>query len=71
MATAEDVKTFDGRRIDKLDRERLAGGYYVIAAYEDDGKECLVDVGWLRATEGWKEINDARLALPGCPKEDA
>lgn len=65
IATIDDVKAFEGRKPDKQDRERIAETYFVVARYLDNGKEFLADVAFLRATDGWTEIDRARCALPG------
>ena len=78
LATIEDVKTFERRKVDKQDRERTRDGWRAIARYcaskcgfehanncgdENVDKETLVDAGYLRADGGWKEIADAFRAL--------
>lgn len=56
MATIDDVKPLTGRRPDKVDREAIANGSYVVVTYQDNGKRDLYHLGYLRADNGWAEI---------------
>lgn len=63
LATIEDVKTFENRRADKQDKERTAEHCRFIATFADDGKDRLVDVSFLHADDGIREIATAVRAL--------
>lgn len=65
VATAEDVRTFERRKVDAEDRQRTSDGWRAIAKRLDTGAEILVDAAYLRASGGWKEISDAFRALHG------
>lgn len=56
VATLEDVKVHHGEP-DKIDRDALEDGSYVIVK-QDDGKERLYHLTYLRATRGYAEIAD-------------
>ena len=69
-ASLADVKAYEKRKADKIDRERTRDGWRAIAKYCDiisgvgkDEKEILVDAGYLRADDGWREISKAFEAL--------
>ena len=66
-ATAADIRAFENRKVDKMDRERIGQHMVFIARYVSietgfvNGKrtkEFTADLSFLRATEGWKEIID-------------
>jgi hypothetical protein len=59
MATLADIKPLTGRKPDKIDRESLERGSYVVVVYKDDGKRDLYHLGYLRADGGWSEIQAA------------
>jgi hypothetical protein len=61
MGTLDDVKTIDGRKPDKQDREAVEIGSYVVVR-QDNGKERLYHLAFLRADGGSKEINEAIAA---------
>ena len=76
LATLDDVKTYEHRKVDKIDRDRTKNGWRGIARYlggpglgskspgdENVGKEILVDAALLRADDGWSEISKAFEAL--------
>jgi len=60
MGTLADVKKLDGRRPDKIDKEAVKLGSYVVVKEHDGlnaGKERLYHVANLRADDGWTEIS--------------
>lgn len=54
-ALLEDVKKLDGHKPDKQDRENLANKCYIVV--EDEGKERLYALAFLRADDGAREIS--------------
>lgn len=46
-----------------VDKERTADHMRFIARYEDNGKEFLADLAYLKATDGWREILDAAAKI--------
>jgi hypothetical protein len=62
-AVLADVKALDGRSPDAKDRQNLANGAYVVARAEDNGKEYLYHLAYLRADNGLAEIEDALNVL--------
>jgi hypothetical protein len=62
MGVIEDVKRLDGRKPDKVDREAVKLGSYVVVKECDGrnaGKERLYHIGYLKADNGWTEISAA------------
>lgn len=62
MAEIGDVKRLDGRKPDKVDREAVKLGSYVVVKALDGtraGKEELYHIANLRADGGWTEIQTA------------
>ena len=62
MAVIEDVKRLDKRRPDKVDREAIKLGSYVVVKSHDGtraGQEELYHIGYLKADGGWTEIHEA------------
>lgn len=60
MAKLEDIKRLDGRKPDKVDREAIKLGSYVVIKEGDGrnaGEERLYHIGRLRADGGWTEIS--------------
>lgn len=62
-AVIGDVKTYENRRPDSRDYERVEQGGYFIVRSEDDGKERLYDLAYMRADDGLTEIVRAIDAL--------
>lgn len=61
-AVLDDVKRLEGRRPDKIDKQAIELGSYVVVREEDGlgkGKERLYHIANLRADNGWTEISDA------------
>ena len=57
MGTLDDVRHMDKRRPDKIDREAIANGSYVVTkAEEGEGEMCLHHLAYLRADDGLPEI---------------
>lgn len=63
LAVLEDIQRLDGRKPDKTDRRALELGSYVIIR-QDDQKEILASLGYLRADGGLKELMEAVAAAP-------
>lgn len=66
VAVLEDVKRLDGRRPDKVDRQAILAGSYVVCKAHDGtraGQEELYHIGYLKADGGWPEIHDAIEAV--------
>lgn len=62
MAVLDDVKRLDGRKPDKVDREAIKLGSYVVCKALDGsraGREELYHIGYLKADDGWPEIHAA------------
>jgi hypothetical protein len=59
-AVITDVKAFENRKVDKIDRERFEMHMMFICRYVNGKrtKEFLADLAYLRATDGWREIID-------------
>jgi hypothetical protein len=63
-ATAADIKTFERRKVDKTDRDRLSDHMIFVARYANEQKkDFTVDLAFLRATNGWAEILDEAAKL--------
>lgn len=60
-AVIDDVKRFEGRKPDQIDRDALANDSYVIV--ESYGKERLYHLAFLRADGGLREITEAIEAV--------
>lgn len=60
--TLEDVKTLDKRKPDKQDQENVANRGYVVIR-QDDGKERLYHLAYLRADNGFAEIAEEMRKL--------
>lgn len=65
MGTLDDVKKLDKRRPDKIDKQAVELGSYVVVI--QNGKERLYHIGYLRADGGWPEISAAIEAVKGNP----
>ncbi len=70
--TPADIRTFEGRKPDKQDKERFAMHMLWIARYVKieagliEGKptsEFSTDLAYLRATDGWREIMDTAAKI--------
>lgn len=59
--TLEDVRALDGRKPDKIDREAVDNGSYVVV--RDGDKDRLYHQAFLRADDGGREIERAINAL--------
>lgn len=60
LGTLDDVKRLDGRKPDKIDRDAVKHGSYVVATWNDDPeKERLYHLAFLRADGGSLEISAA------------
>lgn len=64
MGTLEDVRTLDGRKPDKVDRDAIENGSYVITQTRDGGLQ-LMHQAYMRATGGSAEISEAIRAIGG------
>lgn len=62
-AKLDDVERLDGRKPDAVDVEAVKHGNYVVATYHDDGRESLQTLAFLKADDGWKEIEAALAGL--------
>lgn len=69
VGTLDDVRSLDGRKPDKQDREAIDNGSYVVVRRRDDGKEQLYHLAYLRADGGSLEISAAIEQLPALPRE--
>ncbi len=70
VASQEDVRRLEGRKLDKRDRLAITNGSYVIITHEDDGPEgdeTLYHKAYLRADAGLNEIDAAIAALSAPP----
>lgn len=56
LAVLDDVKTLEGRKPDKIDREALRNNSYVVVS-DEDGKLRLYHQAYLRADGGSREIS--------------
>jgi hypothetical protein len=65
--TLDDVRQLDKRKPDQADRDNVERGGYVVIR-QDNGKEILAHVSYLRADNGWAEISDAIDALEGAQR---
>lgn len=61
--TLADVQNLDGRTPDDRDRQNIEHGVYVVARANDNGKEYLYHLAYLRADDGIAEIETALNAL--------
>jgi hypothetical protein len=62
MAVLDDVKRLDKRKPNKVDREAIKLGSYVVCRAHDGTRaeqEELYHIGYLKADGGWPEIHDA------------
>ena len=69
-AVLEDVKLFDRRRPDKVDRDAIASASYWIIEFTEPGMERfqqLAHLAYLRADGGGREISEACEALAPAP----
>jgi hypothetical protein len=60
-AVLADVKNLDNRKPDKQDRDALKNSSYVVVR-DDDGREKLYHLAFLRADGGSREITEAIVA---------
>lgn len=73
IAVIEDVKRLDKRKPDKVDREAIRLGSYVVCKALDGsraGREELYHIGYLKAEGGWPEIHaaiEAAKSKERCP----
>lgn len=65
VATEADIVKCERRKVDKQDKERFGYGMLWMARYPEQGpgEEWPVDLAFLKADNGWCEIDDARKAL--------
>lgn len=66
IGTLDDVMRLDGRKPDKIDKQAVGLGSYVVVREKDGlgaGKERLYHIGYLRADNGWNEISNAIEAI--------
>lgn len=59
MAVLADIKPLTGRKPDKIDKQSIENGSYVVVVHKDDGKRDLYHLGYLRADGGFAEISKA------------
>lgn len=68
MGTLDDVKTLDKRKPDKVDRDSIKNGSYIVCIDHEGsrkGRETLHHLGYLRADGGINEIYEAIKAVTG------